>query len=162
MKALLVYASWFGHNQAIATALAEELTRLGANVDCVKADEVAPHDLAGYDLLVLGTYTHAGGASRQLRTLCETIPLPLFDRLAVALFGTQTAEEGRPGGTSGIDDLEACLLGRGCELALAPLQFELPADQAMFGWKGLGPADQRRIKEFAAEAWEASVPAPLI
>jgi flavodoxin len=162
MKVLIVYASWFGHNRAIAEALADELTRLGADVDCAKADDVAPQDLAGYDLLVLGTYTHAGAANRQLRTLCETIPHPLFDRLEIALFGTQTAEDGHPGGTSGVDELEACLLGRGCELALAPLRFELSADQAMFSWKGLGPADRRRIKEFAADVWEASVPAPLV
>jgi flavodoxin len=158
MKALLVYASWFGHNRAIAEALADELTRLGANVDCVRAGEVAPPDLAGYDLLILGTYTHAGCASQQLHTLCQTIPLPIFERLAVALFGTQIAD----GGTSGVDELEACLVGRGCELALAPLRFELPADQAMFSWKGLGPTDRRRIKEFAADVWEASVPAPLV
>ena len=30
-------------------------------------------------------------------------------------------------------------------------------------WHGpIGPADQRRIKEFAADLWEASVAAPLI
>ena len=162
MKVLLVYASWFGHNRAIAEALAEELTRLGADVDCVRVGEVAPQDLAGYDLLILGTYTHAGAASPQLRALCQTIPLSRFDRLTVALFGTQTAEDGHPRGTSGVDELEACLLGRGCELALASLRFELPADQAMFSWKGLGPADRRRIKEFAADVWEASVPAPLV
>ena len=162
MKALLIYASWFGHNRVIAEALTAELTRLGANVDCIRAGEVTLQDLAGYDLLILGTYTHAGGASAQLRALCQTLPLQLLDRLAIALFGTQTADDGHPRGTSGVDDLEACLLGRGCELALASLRFELPEDQAMFSWKGLGQTDRRRIKEFAADVWEASVPAPLV
>lgn len=162
MKVLLVYASWFGHNRAIAKVMAEELTRHGATVDCVKAARVAPHDLAAYDLLVLGTYTHAGRASRRLRTLCETIPRTLFDHLAVALFGIQIAHEGQPGGTSGVDDLEACLLRRGCELALAPLRLELPAEQALSSWDGPGPAERRRIKEFAADVWEASVAAPLV
>ena len=101
-------------------------------------------------------------ASRRMRALCETIPQRLFDRLAVALFGTHIVQNQQPGGSSGVDDLEACLLGRGCELVLAPLQIELPADRAFRSSKALGPADLRRVKEFAADLWEASVPAPLI
>jgi flavodoxin len=163
MKALIVYASWFGHNRLIAQLIAAELAKRNVIADCIPINKVSAHDLADYDLLVLGTYTHVGQASRRMRAFCETIPLPLFDRVAVALFGTQVVQD-QPqlGGTSGIDDLEACLLGRGCELALAPLRIGLPVNRAFRTSKRLGPADLRQVEEFAAELWEASVPAPLI
>jgi flavodoxin len=162
MKALIVYASWFGHNRSIARQIAAELTDRDVTADCIPVTKISAHDLAEYDLLVLGTYTHAGRASRRMRTLCETTPLHLFDHLAVALFGTHVVQNQQPGGTSGVDELEACLLGRGCDLVLAPLRIELPADRAFRLSKALGPADLRQVKEFAADLWEASVPSPLI
>jgi flavodoxin len=162
MKALIVYASWFGHNRLIARQITAELADRNVIADCIPVTKVSAHDLAEYDLLVLGTYTHARRTSRRMRALCKTIPQRLFDRLAVALFGTHIVQNQQPGGTTGVDDLEACLLGRGCDFALAPLRIELPADRAFRSSKALGPADLRRVKEFAADLWEASVPAPLI
>jgi len=162
MKALIVYASWFGHNRSIARQIAAELDDRDVIADCIPITKVSAHDLAEYDLLVLGTYTHVGRASRRMRKLCEAVPQQLFDHLAVALFGTNVVQNQQPGGTTGVDDLEACLLGRGCDLALVPLRIELPADQALRSSKALGPADLRQVKEFAADLWEASVPAPLI
>jgi flavodoxin len=162
MKALIVYASWFGHNRSIARQIAADLADRDMTADCIPITKVSAHDLAAYDLLVLGTYTHAGRASRRMRKLCETTPLHLFDHLAVALFGTHIVQNHQPGGPSGVDDLEACLLRRGCDLALAPLRIGLPTDRALRSSKVLGPADLRQVKQFAADLWEASVPAPLI
>jgi flavodoxin len=161
MKALVVYASWFGHNRSIAKLIAEELSRRGWIVSCVPATRVTPSDVAGYNVLVLGTYTHAGQASHRLRALCESIPRRQFDWLTVALFGTQIAQDKQPS-SGGVDELEACLLGRGCELALAPLRIELPAAAAFRSASELGDADQRRVGEFAADLWEAGVPAPMV
>jgi flavodoxin len=162
MKALIVYASWFGHNRLIARQISAELAERDVTADCIPITKVSAHDLAAYNLLVLGTYTHAGRASRRMRKLCETTPLRLFDHLAVALFGTHVAQNQQPGGPSGVDELETCLLGRGCDLAQPPLRIELPAGRAFRSSKALGPADLRRVKEFAADLWEASVPAPMI
>ncbi|HEU5103351.1 MAG TPA: flavodoxin domain-containing protein [Roseiflexaceae bacterium] len=163
MRALIVYASWFGHNRTIARLIAAELAERDVIADCIPISKVSAHDLAEYDLLVLGTYTHLGRASGRMRAFCEAIPLRLLDRVTVALFGTQVVQD-QPhlGGTSGVDDLESRLLSRGCELALAPLRIELPADRALLSSKELGPADLRVVKEFAADLWEVSVAAPLI
>ena len=162
MKVLLVYASWFGHNRAIARLIAAELTQRGLGVTCTPASRISRYDLAEYDLLVLGTYSHGGRASRRLRALCAAIPQRRFDHLAVALFGTQITQPQQADGYSGVDELEACLLQRGCELALAPLHIELPAREAVSFRQGLDPAAIRRIKEFAADLWEAGVSAPMI
>jgi flavodoxin len=162
MKVLLVYASWFGHNRTIARMIAAELTQRGLSVTCTSASRASRYDLAEFDLLVLGTYTHVGRASRRLRALCAAIPQRRFDHLAVALFGTQIAQPQQADGNSGVDELEACLLRRGCEPALAPLHIELPARAAVSFKRGLDPAALRRVKKFAADLWEASVPAPMI
>jgi flavodoxin len=162
MKVLIVYASWFGHNRAIAQQIAAELTQRGLGVTCTPVSRVSRFNLAEYDLLVLGTYTHAGRASRRLRALCAAIPQRRFDHLAVALFGTQISQPQQAAGSSGVDDLEACLLQRGCEPALAPLHIELSAGAA-FSWRHrLEQAALRRVSEFAADLWDAGVPEPLI
>ena len=162
MKILLVYASWFGHNRMIARLIADDLTQRGLGVTCTPVTRAAGYDLSEYDLLVLGTYTHSGRASRRLRDLCAGIPQRQFDRLAVALYGTQIRQPQSIDGSSGVDELEGCLLRRGCELALAPLHIELPARAAFSFKQGLDRDAIGRIKEFAADLWEAGVPEPLI
>jgi len=162
MKVLLVYASWFGHNRAIARLLAAELTQCGLGVTCTPVGRVSRYNLAEYDLLVLGTYTHVGRASRRLRALCAAIPQQRFDHLAVALYGTQITQPQQADGLSGVDELETCLRQRGCDLALAPLHVELPARSAFSFGRELDQAALRRITDFAADLWEAGVPAPLI
>lgn len=162
MKALIVYGSWFGHNRAIAQALAAELTNRGMTVVSLPDSRVTAVDVGEYDLLVLGTYTHGGKASPRLRELCETIPLHQFERMAVALFGTQmesTQQEAMPGG---VDELHTCLAERHCELAAEPLRFTLPGANAFLPLPRIGADERRQIAEFAAELWEASVPAPLV
>src|SRR5690242_20679233 len=91
MKALIAYASWLGHNRAIARALASELSRQGVAVVCAPVSRVNIQDLARFDLLVLGTYTHSGRGSWRLRRLCDAIPHRWLERMEVAVFGTQVA-----------------------------------------------------------------------
>jgi flavodoxin len=161
MKALIVYASWLGHNRAIAQTLATALARRGIAATSTTVARVAAEDVAGYDLLILGTFTHGGRASPRLRAFCESIPLRLFDRLAVAIFGTQMAESQQHGGPSGAGELEALLADRGVELALAPLVVGLPGTGAFRPSSSIGAHEQRRIEEFADALWEEIVPEPI-
>jgi flavodoxin len=163
MKALIVYASWFGHNRAVAQRLATELTNRGMTVVCAPASRITASDVHEFDLLVLGTYTHAGKASPQLHALCEAIPLHQLERTAVALFGTQMLSTEQAGMPGGIDELHSCLTERGCELVAEPLRFGLRGTAAAFlplPW--LGADERHQIDEFASDLWDASVPAPLI
>jgi menaquinone-dependent protoporphyrinogen IX oxidase len=162
MKALIVYASWFGHNRAIAHALAKELTRQGGAVICASVSRINKEDLAGIDLLVLGTYTHAGHANRRLRQLCESIPHRRLDRMEIAVFGTQQAEARERPRAGGIDELVALLEERGCEIALPPLRVGLRGRWGFLPWKGIGAEARHQIKAFAADLLEASMPAPLV
>lgn len=161
MKILIVYASWFGHNRTIAKALAQELTSPGRTVICAPASRVSVNDMSGIDMLVLGTYTHAGRANRRLRNLCDAIPIRWLNRIAVATFGTQLSDTRQQGYPGGVEELVARLEARGCEMVVPPLAITLPANMASFGGRGIGEEERRRIKEFAADLLEATVVVPL-
>ncbi|MBK9943270.1 MAG: hypothetical protein IPP13_16810 [Kouleothrix sp.] len=161
MKAMIIYASWFGHNRTIAHLLADTLRSRGMHVACAAAGSINPGELTGYDLLVLGTYTHHGRASHALRDLCAQIPQRQLQKLEIALYGTQTELFARrhPGG---VDDLELCLANRGCDLVVPPLRLRLAGTTGFQPRQVLEPDECAQIEAFAAELWEASVLAPLI
>ena len=162
MRALIVYASWFGHNRAVARLAAAELARRGFSVAGAPAARVSAADIAGCDVLVLGTYTHNGRASQRLRALCESIPLRTLAHVEVALFGTQIDQNRERGLSGGVHELETCLAERGVELALPPLLIGLSRTAAFLPWFGIGSAERQRIVAFADDLWEASVPEPMI
>lgn len=157
MKALIVYASWFGHNRTIARALADELAHRRVTVVCAPVSRITTSDIIGYDIVVFGTYTHAHHASGQMRKLCESIPIRRLERMAIGVFGT-----GRPGEQpGGVDDLAACIEGRGCTLATSPLRLTLSAPDFM-PWAQFEADTHRTIEEFAARLEDAVVPASLV
>jgi flavodoxin len=154
MKALIVYASWFGHNRTIARALADELSRRSFTVVCAPVSRITASDVIGYDLVVFGTYTHAHHASGNLRRLCEAIPVKRLSRMAIGVFGS-----GRPGELpNGVDDLVACIEGRGCALAAPPLRLTLSAPDFM-PWARFELDTRRAIEGLAEELISSTVPA---
>jgi flavodoxin len=161
MRALIVYASWLGHNRAIARMIGTKLARGGFEVTGAPAARVDAQSVGNYDLLVLGTYTHGGRASQRVRALCEAIPLRLFERVEVAVFGTQMIETQQRNLPGGPQELEASLAARGVELALPPLVVGLRRGTAFLPGLGIGAEERRRIAAFADELWEASVPEPM-
>jgi menaquinone-dependent protoporphyrinogen IX oxidase len=161
MKALIAYASWFGHNRAIAKALAQELANQRVAVICAPVSKITVEDVVGLDLLVLGTYTHAGHANRRLRRLCDAIPRRRLEHMDIAIFGTQIDELQQAGKPGGVDDLEAHLEERGVDVIAPPLRIGLRGTAAFLPWQGLGEAERRQIRAFSRELLEACVPEPL-
>ena len=162
MQALIAYASWFGHNQAIAKALAQELTNQGVAVICAPASKIDVNDIVDQDLLVLGTYTHAGHANGRLRRLCDAIPRRRLEHMAVAVFGTQTAEIPEANEPGGVDDLLAHLESRGFDVVLPPLRIGLHGVANLLPGHGIEDEDYAMIKAFARDLLEVCVPAPLV
>ena len=161
MKALLTYASWFGHTQAIAKALARELANYGVAVISAPVSAITVDDVADMDLLVLGTYSHAGHANGRLLRLCDEIPRQRLDQMAVAVFGTQNVaalEADEPGG---VDDLVAHLEARGFDIVLPPLRIGLPGAAAFLSQQAIKEVEHSLIQAFARDLLEACVPAPL-
>ncbi len=162
MKALIVYASWLGHNRTIARALAAEMSRLGFFVACAPVGRVRPAETMGFDLVVMGTYTHGTHASRRMRAFCAAIPQHRFDRLSFAVFGTQPAARRLRSESCGVDELLRCLAERRAEPVAAPMRIALRDNEEWWPTTRIGPQDQRAVQSFAAELWEAVVPEPAL
>lgn len=162
MRALIAYASWFGHNRTIARALAQELEKQGVTVICAHVSKIVVEDVVGLDLLVLGTYTHASKANRRLRWLCDAIPRRRLEQMAIALFGTQAADLLQAHEPGGVDELIAHLANRDVEVVEPPLRIGLQGAAALLPWQGIGEAERGQIKAFALELLEACMPAPLV
>jgi flavodoxin len=161
MNVLITYASWLGHNQAIAKALARELANHGVAVVCAPVSTIAVEEMADVDLLVLGTYTHGGHTSGRLLRLCDTLPRRQIEQTAVAVFGTQMAETLQANQPGGVDDLVAHLEERGFDIVVPPLRFGLPGATAFLPNRGIEEQEFEAIRAFARDLLEACVPAPL-
>jgi flavorubredoxin len=162
MKALIIYASWFGHNQAIAKALARELASQGVAVICAPVSTIKVEEVADLDVLVLGTDTHASHANGRLLRLCDAIPRQWLEHVSVAVFGTQLAEMLQVHEPGGVDDLLPHLEARGFDVVIPPLRIGLRGAAAALPGQGVGDEEYRQIKGFARDLLEACVPAPLV
>ena len=88
LKALVVYDSKFGNTEKIAMAIGKAMTPLG-EVNVVKADEANPSELSSIDILIVGSPTHAGGATRGIKEFLRKIPANALKSLPVASFDTR-------------------------------------------------------------------------
>ena len=83
MNALVVFESEYGNTEKIAKAIGEAI-----GVAVHEVSEVNPADLAGYDLLIIGSPTHGGWFTEGIRDLLKA--LPAFEGGKVAVFDTRT------------------------------------------------------------------------
>jgi menaquinone-dependent protoporphyrinogen IX oxidase len=162
MKALVVYASWFGYNRAIAKAITDDLTQRGITVACAPISKVEPSEVAGFDILVLGTYTHLGHASKRMCDFCAAIPQRWLDRVAVAVFGTQLEDAHQRGEPGGVDALLNCLAARGCQVATQPLRWIIPQHAALRRWSQFTPQEVTQIQMFTNDLYAIGEHALLV
>lgn len=157
MRALVVYTSWFGHTRLIANALAEELEGHGLQVVCAPIDKIEPSEVIGFGLMLIGSHTHTGHASRRLVDFVEAIPIRRLSKMLVGVFGT----------TDRADDLDhhtelvTALAERGCEPVQPTLTFIRAGGSAILPERELDPADRARIREYAAEMAELAMPVQI-
>lgn len=87
MTSLIVYFSKFGNTRRLAEAMAEPLGRSGA-VCVVPIDQLAPSDLKGVDLVVMGTPTHAFSLPQAVAAILKTLSSGILAGKSVAAFDT--------------------------------------------------------------------------
>ena len=73
MKTLIVYDTNFGNTEKIGRAIGEAMTQLG-KVEVVKVGDTNASELSSIDFLIVGSPTHAGGATRAIENLLPRIP----------------------------------------------------------------------------------------
>ncbi len=162
MKVLMTYASWFGHNRAIAKALAQELASQRVAVMCAHISKITAEDAIGQDLLVLGTYTHAGRANRRIAQSLRHDTAP-----AARTPGHRDLRHAEQRGGAGQRVQRSRRPGSAPEGTRYRHRRAAAADQpaghgGAAAMAGIGAAERRRIRMFARELLEACVPEPLV
>ena len=85
MKALIVYDSVHGNTEKIARAIGGAIT---GEVKVLRAGEVDSSELVTFDLLIVGSPTHAGRPTQPIQEFLKA-PAPAFEGTKVAAFDTR-------------------------------------------------------------------------
>ena len=88
MKALVIYDSFYGNTEQIARAIGDALGS-SAEVEVLKVGEVKPEQLAGLDLLIVGSPTRAFRPTPAITNLLKAIPANGLGDVKVAAFDTR-------------------------------------------------------------------------
>lgn len=143
MKALVVYDSTFGNTEQIARAVS---AAIGAEMEVgvVRASLADPARAAASDLLVVGSPTNGGRATRPVQDLLKKLP-PLAAGTRVAAFDTRVPQRWAAVFGYAAPRIAAALQARGGYLAVAPEAFYVD------GQKGpLRPGELARAGEWGA------------
>lgn len=84
MNALVIYDSVHGNTEEIAQAIGEAI-----DAQALRVGDVRPADLQGFDLLIIGSPTHGGWFTEEIKALLEASPT--LEGANVAAFDTRTA-----------------------------------------------------------------------
>lgn len=87
MKALIVYDSKFGNTEKIAQAIAAALGTAG-DVRLVKINTVTLEDIKGWDILLVGSPTHAWGPSKATKSFIKSLKPGTLSNIKAAAFDT--------------------------------------------------------------------------
>jgi flavodoxin I len=90
MKALIVYDSFFGNTEQIAQAICEALGPK-ADVETFRVGDVKPEQLAGVELLIVGSPTRAFRPTPAITSFLKRIPKNGLEGVKVAAFDTGLA-----------------------------------------------------------------------
>jgi flavodoxin len=88
MKTLVIYDSVFGNTEKIARAIAESLGSR-ASVEMLQAGEADPEQLAGVDLLVVGSPTRGFRPTEAVTELLKRLRPKSLEGVEVAAFDTR-------------------------------------------------------------------------
>lgn len=88
MKALVVYDSVFGNTEKVAQTIGEALEEFG-QVETRKVGDVEPAQLAGLDLLIVGSPTRAFSPTPDTKQFLSSIPAGSLQGVTVGAFDTR-------------------------------------------------------------------------
>ncbi len=87
MQSLVVYYTVFGHTKRLAEAMAEQLAAAGT-ARAVAVEQFGSADMAGADLVVMGSPTHRMRLPEEMRPAFESLRRGALRGAAVAAFDT--------------------------------------------------------------------------
>ena len=94
MKTLIVYDSVFGNTEKVAWAMHAARTE----AEVCKVSDVKPGQLAGVELLIVGSPTRGFRPTAGMSGFVKNLPAQVLKGVKVAAFDTRIAEEDTPSG----------------------------------------------------------------
>jgi len=67
-KLVIIYDTWYGNTARAAEAIGEGMKEAGLQVELRRVKDVKPEDVTAFDVIVMGSPTHAGGMSEDMRS----------------------------------------------------------------------------------------------
>jgi flavodoxin I len=92
MKILIIYDSVFGNTEQVARAIGEALRSRG-DTGIVRINAATPEQLAGLDLLIVGSPTRGFRPTEPIKDFLKNIPANSLRGVKVAAFDTRIAVE---------------------------------------------------------------------
>lgn len=92
MKTLIVYDSLYSNTKKIAEAIGEAISE---EVKTLHVKDVNIADLVNYDLLIVGSPTHAGRPTEPIKMLLKNISNDLLKNKYIAAFDTRASSLGQ-------------------------------------------------------------------
>jgi len=118
MNVLIIYKSYHRMNtEKVSTVMAEAM-----NATLRKVEEVGPDDIAGYDLVGIGSGIYGGRYHKDLFTLVEKIPRMEKDMFIFSTAGRPQEKFDQP--------LKELLINKGCRIKG---QFRCPGKSGILG-----------------------------
>ena len=110
MKILVAFFSQTGNTEQIANAIHQEVSG-SHDADLKKVEEISAGDLAGYDIVFVGSPIHGNGLAAPVRELMEAVPDGSSFKLAGFVTHASSAYE-KEGFDQGMQSLEDISTGK--------------------------------------------------
>ncbi|MBF8418486.1 flavodoxin [Heyndrickxia coagulans] len=128
MKTIIVYSTMTGTTEFMAEQIAVALTEAGYAVDIAESTNTSTHELAGYDLILIGANTwDEGDLWDEMIDFYEELPGVDLTGKKGAVFGA--GDSFYEHFATAVDTMEEALKKQGCELLLDGLKVDVVPDE---------------------------------
>jgi flavodoxin len=153
-RALIVYYTKTGHTQQAGEDIADGVRQAGVEVDLKLVSEVQAEDLAGYDLIVLGSPCHAGsvrvlfsGIAGRVSAWLGSLPRKAFAGKAVAAFSVHSSL----GGAATVQNLERLLSDMGGRVLIPGVAVKAGVPLSLWRGPDASAEDREKLRHFGRD-----------
>jgi multimeric flavodoxin WrbA len=153
-RALITYYSKTGHTKQAGEDSAEGLREAGVEVTLKPVTEVEPTELAGYDLIVIGSPCHAGsmrvlfsGIAGPVSEWLGALPWKVFAGKAVAAFSVHCSL----GAKATVQSLQRLLTDMGGRVLIPGPAVKAGAPLSLWRGPDASPEDRENLRHFGRD-----------
>ena len=148
LKVVIIYDTWYGNTARAAEAIGEGMKEAGLQVELRRVKDVKPEDVTAFDVIVMGSPTHAGGMSEDMRSFVTALKRLTLEGKKGATFDTRYV--GEEVGAAVVMEMAMMELGVDVVVPGSPFRVEGPQGPIVEGelakCKEFGQAIARRLE----------------